>query len=260
MDEILLAFHLPRFVRFEHSDAALRAIASMDGHRIGTKKLLCKLANSPKEKEAVPVSAGKTADDGSPRHRPAAHKGATSSGTHHHMLVSSPSMPNTATNAGIPSNYAGNTSTLNMASSSAMPQPVLRSSSTPNLPASYARAAIHLPRTPSTNLYLKGLLSGDTEGTCLRFTAENFTAQNSSPPVSSVERSSHPPHLPIAVGVDILSALAKETKWRARRRRLKTKQSPAFFRKTAGHFIGHSAALFSCSAVRRTAWHTLRQT
>lgn len=55
------------FVRFSHASEAQTAITRMDGHRLGAKRLLCKLANSAKSKDMVPVSEGKASSDESPR-------------------------------------------------------------------------------------------------------------------------------------------------------------------------------------------------
>ena len=120
----------------------------MNGHRLGPKRLLCKLAKTPKEKEPIPVSAGKATSDDSPRARPV-------------------STSNTARGSSTASSVS---LTVTVSSSRTLPS-VSRSSSTPNLPSNnprpYAKASNSSAQRKhsSTNLYITGLQPSDTERT-----------------------------------------------------------------------------------------------
>lgn len=131
---------LPRFVRFSASFEAQSAIKGMDGHRVGAKRLLCKLANSPKEKEAIPVNPGKASSDEPPRQT-------NKKPTLRH--ASYPILPQAS------SSYAPNPPR----------DPVLRPTSSPPAPLRTSTSSILQVKQPSTNLYIKSLLPNDTEGT-----------------------------------------------------------------------------------------------
>lgn len=109
------------------------AIFAMDGHRLGAKRLLCKLANSARTKDGVPVlSEGKAPSDETPS---------------------------------VPEELSLSASMASPARSSA--------SSSESIPRTDSSSASLSPRfsatshgkTPSTNLYIKNLVTTDSEGT-----------------------------------------------------------------------------------------------
>lgn len=125
------------FVRFSASIEAQSAIQGMDGHRVGAKRLLCKLANSPKEKGSIPVSPGKASAD--------------------------EPIKNSARHASSPSLASPSSSGSASSSPRASPPNPPRSNSAPIHPHALT-AAILQSKQPSTNLYIKSLLPDDNEG------------------------------------------------------------------------------------------------
>lgn len=137
----------------------------MDGHKISTKRLLCKLANFPKEKETIPeVSAGKATSDDSPRPQPG--RPTRPSRTTNDRRAAAGHRPTNTS----PTRTSEQLPISTLSSSRSLPG-VSRSSSTPNLPSAPSSAKnkpgslVSSPRRLSTNLYIKSLLPSDTEGT-----------------------------------------------------------------------------------------------
>jgi len=118
------------FVRFSNASEAQQAIFSMDGHRLGAKRLLCKLANSARTKDGVPVlSEGKAPSDETPSVSEEPLSAPTSSPAHS-SASSSESIPR-----------------IDSSGSSLSPR----------------QTTSWHAKTPSTNLYIKNLVTTDSE-------------------------------------------------------------------------------------------------